>query len=224
VREKLNSNPIAQIAVIAVLAAAAAFMLLKGGGGEEGEGSTAATSTTASASASGAAPASGETTTAGATTATAATSGEAGGVEASGATEATAALPTSVPAPPLPHAVSAAYKANKIVVLVIVRKGGVDDPYARFSNALFKGAPRRIIPRPVAVFLVPAKRISRYAAITVGVDVQNVPAVVVVRPRNLNRHGAPQASVSYGAQTLLSVVQAVREAVYKGPETTYHPN
>jgi hypothetical protein len=222
-REKLNSNPIAQVALIAVLVAAAAYMLLGSGGGEESEGSTAATSTTTAATTGSATPASGEASTAGTATASAATSAEAGAV-ASGVTEASAALPTSVPAPPLPHAVSAAYKANKIVVLVIVRKGGIDDRYATFSNSQLKGVSHNIIPRPVAVFVVPAKKISRYAAITVGVDVQNVPAVIVVRPRNLNGHGTPQASVSYGAQTALSVVQAVREAVYKGPETTYHPN
>ncbi len=213
-REKLNSNPIAQVAVIAVLVAAAAYMLL-GGGGEESEGSTAATSTTTAATSSSATPASGETSTAGATTAT--TGSEAGGTEAGVATEAPAALPASVPTPPPPAQVTAAYKANKAVVLLVVRDGGIDDRLARSSASRLSSDPR------VALFVVRARRISRYAAITFGVDVQNVPALVVVSPRHLSGH-APQASVSYGFQTPGSVVQAVHDALYKGPETTYHPN
>ena len=213
-REKLNSNPIAQVALIAVLVAAAAYMLLGGGGGEESEGSTAATSTTTAATTSSAAPASGEASTAGAATATA---GEAGGTEVSGATEAPAALPASVPTPPPPAPVSAAYKANKAVVLLVVRDGGIDDRLARSSASRLASDSR------VALFVVRARQISRYAAITYGVDVQNVPALVVVSPRHLSGH-APQASVSYGFQTPGSVVQAVHDAIYKGPETTYHPN
>lgn len=228
-REKLNSNPIAQVGVIAVLVALAAYMLL-GSGGKESEGSTAATTTTTAASTT---PASGETSTAAATTGTAA-SGEA----VAGVTEASATLPTSLPTPPLPHAVAAAYKANKIVVLLIVRDGGIDDRYTKVSSSVYskisnlspaslslalQREQKRVFPH-VALFVVPAKRISRYAAITVGVNVQSVPALIVVRPRHLNGHAAPQASVSYGFQTPLDVVQAVREATYRGPETTYHPN
>ena len=212
-REKLNSNPIAQVAVIAVLVAAAAYMLLGGGGGEESEGSTAATSTTTAATSSSATPASGETSTAGATTATAATSGEASGTEAGVATEAPAALPASVPTPPPPAPVTAAYRADKAVVLLVVRDGGIDDRLARSSAARLARNPR------VALFVVRARQISRYAAITFGVDVQNVPALVVVSPRHLSGH-APLASVSYGVQTPGSVVLAVPDAIYKGPETT----
>jgi hypothetical protein len=73
------------------------------------------------------------------------------------------------------------------------------------------------------VFVVRAKQIARYAAITLGVDVQEVPALVVMRPRHLSG-GSPQASISYGYQTPQSIVQAVIDASYKGPEATYHPN
>ncbi|MGA8746987.1 MAG: hypothetical protein WB507_14140 [Solirubrobacterales bacterium] len=233
-REKLNSSPIAQIGVIAVLVAAAAFMLLKGGGGESSSESTATTTTTpteVTANVNGA--------TATAATPGAAVEGAVSSLQAGAATEAPTALPTSVPAPPLPHAVSAAYKANKIVVLLIVRKGGIDDHFTKYESSRYtkisslspasltlalQKEQKRLFPH-VALFVVPAKRISRYAAITVGVNVQSVPALIVVRPRHLNGHASPQAYVSYGFQTLLDVVQAVREATYRGPETTaYHPN
>ncbi len=75
----------------------------------------------------------------------------------------------------------------------------------------------------VALFVVPAKQISRYAAITLGVEVQQVPALVVMRPRDLSE-GVPQASVIYGFQSAQSIEQAIRDASYDGPEASYHPN
>jgi len=220
VREKLNKNPLAQVAVIAVLIGAAAFLLLKGGGGGASEGGASPTSTTAvtpasgTAAAAGTSPASatsaGATTTAGATS-TAAVSGEAvGAAEASG-------LPVAVPAPPLPAPVAAAYKANKTVVLLVVHRGGIDDRLVAHLTPALEPLSQ------VALFVVSAKQISRYAAITLGVEVQNAPALVVVRPRHLSG-GTPQATVNYGFQTKQSAVQAVKDADYKGREASYHPN
>jgi hypothetical protein len=100
VREKINENPIAQLALIGVLLAVAAFILLKPGGGEE---ESAATEVTASVNGA---------------TATGATPGEAveGAVESleEGATGAAASgeVPTSIPAPPPPAPVTAAYKSG----------------------------------------------------------------------------------------------------------------
>ncbi len=74
----------------------------------------------------------------------------------------------------------------------------------------------------VATFIVPASKISRYAAITEGVGVSRVPALVVVRPKRLHE-AVPTASVSYGFQSGESVVQAVIDAGYKGPTVDYHP-
>ena len=78
-------------------------------------------------------------------------------------------------------------------------------------------------PQARAHFVVPAKQIARYAAITLGTEVQQVPALLVMRPQKLSG-GVPQASVDYGFQTSQSVAQAVIDAGYKGPEETYHPN
>ena len=76
--------------------------------------------------------------------------------------------------------------------------------------------------RGVATFVVPAGEIARYASITQGVDVNRVPALVVVRPKSLD-HGMPTASVEYGYQSPESVEQAVVDAGYKGPTLNYHP-
>ncbi len=213
-REKLNNSPAAQVGLVVVLIAVAAFMFLKSSGGEEGEESApAAAPTEATVSVAG-------TNASG--TATGATPGEAveGAVESaveSAAAEGASAIPAAIPAPPVPAPVASAYASGKTVVLLVVHDGGIDD-------RLVKGAVSRLAADPeVALFVVPARKIARYAAITLGVDVQQVPALLVMRPRRLSG-GVPQASVDYGFQTPQSVVQAVVDAGYKGPEATYHPN
>jgi hypothetical protein len=209
VRDKLNNSPAAQIGLVVVLIAAAAFMFLKPGGGEESEEApTEATVAIAGTEASG--------------TATGATAGEAvegaveGAIEAASA-EGAGAIPASIPVPPMPAPVAHAYDDGKTVVLLIVHDGGIDDE-------LVQGAAQQLKSHSdVALFVVPAKQIARYAAITLGADVQQVPALLVMKPRRLS-DGVPQASVDYGFQTSQSVVQAVVDAGYKGPEATYHPN
>jgi hypothetical protein len=192
-REKLNSNPVAQAAILGVLLLASGFFVLSsmGGGGEEEEGaaSPAAESIVATVAAS-----------------------EGSGVAAAppppGALAATA--------PPPPAAVTTAFAANRTVVLLFVRDGGIDD-------RLVLGATRSLDTLPgVATFVVSAKRIARYAAIAQGVDVNRVPALVVLRPKRLN-YGIATASVTYGFQSPQSVVQAVIDAGYKGRTLDYHP-
>lgn len=206
-RDKLNDSPVAQIGLVVVLIAAAAFMFLKPGGGEEAP--TEATVAIAGTEASG--------------TATGATAGEAvegaveGAVEAATAEASAGAIAASIPAPPMPAPVAHAYDAGKTVVLLVVHDGGIDDK-------LVQGAAQQLKSHAdVALFVVPAKQIARYAAITLGAEVQQVPALLVMKPRRLSG-GVPQASVDYGFQTSQSVVQAVVDAGYKGPEATYHPN
>jgi hypothetical protein len=190
VRDKLNENPIAQLALIGLLLVAGAFILLKpGGGGEGAEESASAGEATATVEA----PAEGAVATA------------------------PAAAPAAIPAPPPPAPVSAAYDDGKTVVLLVVHDGGIDDGYvASAAGALDSVA-------DAALFVVPAAKVARYAAITYGLDLSQVPALVVMRPKRLS-DGVPQASVDYGFQTPESVVQAVVDAGYKGPEATYHPD
>lgn len=222
-REKLNSNPIAQVALIGVLIAGVAFFLLKGGGGESNASSATTASTTADASSAPTAgsPTAASSSSAGGEASTAASSGAVSGSESTGTagtSEApTSALPVSVPAPAAPAAVSAAYKAQKTVVLLVFHPGGLDERIVRQTVVLLKPVPK------LAVFVIPAKQIARYTAVTVGVEVDQVPALIVMRPRRLSG-GTPQASVSYGFQTPESVVQAVIDASSRSPEIPYHPN
>jgi hypothetical protein len=207
VREKLNENPLAQVGLVLILVVVAVVMFIGSSGGEE-EGEEASTGEVA-ASVNG-------------VVATGATPGEAveGAVESleEGAVAETSAteMPASVPAPPPPKRLTAAYEAGKTVVLLIVRKGGIDDAIA------VRSALPVAFSSDVSLFIVPAKEIARYAAITVGLDVNRVPALVVMKPKKLSG-GTPQASVYYGVQTPQSVVQAVLNASYHGREVTYHP-
>ncbi len=197
-REALNSNPLAQAAVVGVLLIATGFFVMSsmGGGGEEEE-SAATTSATV-------------TTPEGSATVTVTTSP----VGTAAVSPPPAALAEA--APPPPRRVTAAFEANRTVVLLFVRNGGIDD-------RMVAGAVRGLGSLPgVATFVVPAGRIARYAAIAQGVDVDRVPALVVVRPKRLDQ-GIPSASVSYGFQSPESIVQAVVDAGYKGRTLDYHP-
>lgn len=203
-REKLNNDPKMQVALVAVLVVVALLFFLKSSGGEEEAESGGAVATV-----------NGET-------ATGSTPGEAvdaaiAGLEAGGAAAGTSAVPTSVPAPPPPAKFSSAYDADKTVVLLVVHDGGIDDRVTGKAAGAIEGM------EGVELIRVPLKQLPRYASITVGLDVNRVPALVVLRPRKLS-HGVPQATVDYGFQTRQSVVQAVRDASYKGPEITYHPD
>ena len=198
-REKLNSNPLLQVAIIGVLLIGTGFFLLSSTGGgdeEESESSETTTSTTV-------------------TTSTLTTEAPATPAEVmAAALSLVNGISSDAPQPPRP--VTAAWRANKILVLLFVRDGGIDD-------RLVAAAVRRLDSLSgVATFVVPVRRISRYAAITEGVGVDRVPALVVVRPKRL-KQVLPTASVSYGFQSPESVVQEVVDAGYRGKTVDYHP-
>lgn len=209
-REKLNENPMAQVALIALLVVAGAYIFISSSGGEEeSAGTTEATVAVAGTGAVG--------------TATASSPGEAvegaveSALESSATTASVSVAPSAVPTPPPPHPVTAAYGSGKTIVLLIVHDGGIDDKLVQQAASQLRSR------SDVALFTVPAKQIARYAAITVGLEVNRVPALVVMRPKRLSG-GTPQASVDYGFQTAEGVLQAVQDAAYKGREVTYHPN
>ncbi|HEX5609929.1 MAG TPA: hypothetical protein VFX45_07545 [Solirubrobacterales bacterium] len=205
-REKLNENPMAQIGLVVILILVVGYMLLGKGGGEEEE---AVEEGPVVASVNG-------------VTATGATPGEAveGAVESleAGAVGAgSGEIPTSVPAPPPPAPVTAAYESGRVVILLVVHDGDIDRTLTRAATDYVAGLPG------TKLFVVPVRQLARYASITVGLDLNRVPALVVMRPRQLS-DGIPQATVDYGFQTPASLLQAVRDAAYAGPETTYHPD
>jgi hypothetical protein len=205
-REKLNGNPVAQIALIGVLAIVGGYLLLSsmGGGGEEG-GSEAPAASAESAPAE--------------TTAPMSEGGESTG-EVAGTAPEIAAATSAVAAPashPLPRKVDAAYKDNKIVVVLLVRDGGVDDHILRRATRMLEGNP------DVAFFSAKAEHVARFAALTGPLGVNRVPALIVVRPRHLNEGGPAPALVTYGLDSKTGIRQTIREAVYKGPHLTYAP-
>jgi hypothetical protein len=121
-----------------------------------------------------------------------------------------------VAGPGLPQPVVTAYDGGKTVVLLVARSGGIDDRLVRQAVGAVRSDPG------VALFVTRARGIARYSRITEGVGVSQVPALVVVSPRKAGV-GTPKATVSYGFQNTASVVQAVRDAVYKGRVVGYSP-
>jgi hypothetical protein len=192
-REKLNDNPAMQAIVIGVLLLGAVFFVMSSMGGHGGsEAESSESSPAASSEATAEAPA---------------------GLSAALAMVSRA---SAAHAKPLPHAVMAAWNADKTVVILFVHDGGIDDRLVKDATNHLSTLPQ------AAVFTVPASKISRYAAITEGVGVNRVPALVVVRPKSLHQT-TPTASVSYGFRSGASIVQAVIDAGYKGPTLAYHP-
>lgn len=193
-REKLNENPMAQVALVGVLlVVAAVFLLGKMGGGseEEKEGGSAA-----------------------ADAAVAAVASELEAGQQPLRLPPPGSGPGAVPAPPRP--VVDAVDAGEVVAILFVRDGGIDDKLATEAVARLSAIGN------VATFVVPTHQIVRYVSITQGVDLSRVPALVVIRPKNLS-HGYDPASVHYGFQSAQSVVQAVVDARYHDGTLPYHP-
>lgn len=197
-REQLNSNPLAQLAVVGVLIVVVGFFLLSSSGGGEEEESAGTTEATVSVA--GAPPA----------------EAPVGATPESLGSALAAVSQAGAAAPPLPRPVLDAWQANQTLVLLFVRDGGIDDRLVKNATDSLSSFP------DAAVFVVPAAKISRYAAITEGVGVDRVPALVVVTPKHLKRT-VPTASVSYGFQSSQSVAQAVIDAGYRGKTLDYHP-
>jgi hypothetical protein len=194
-REKLNENPMAQVALVGVLLVLAAVFLFgkMGGGSEEEEGG-------------------GESAAGQAAVASAAAELEVGGQPAP--LPPPGSGPGAIPAPP--QDVVSAFEAGDTVALLFVRDGGIDDHHVTEAVRRLEAIPR------VATFVVPAHQLVRYVSIAQGVDLNRVPALVVIRPKHLS-HDLNTASVDYGFQSSQSIVQAVVDARYHGGTLPYHP-
>jgi hypothetical protein len=202
-RQKLNENPVAQVVLVCVLLLGAGYLLLSSlsGGGSE-EASTAATAPTEAGVAEVAAPE--------------AEGGEAGLAEATASSSATAASAPSEGT--LPQEVESAYEDGSTIALLITHAAGIDDRLVSKAAGVLEGMPA------VAFFSTSVKQVARYAPITGPLGVDEVPALIVVRPLALNGAGAAPATVTYGFQSASDIRQAIRDATYHGPELTYAPN
>ncbi len=213
-RQKLNENPVAQIVLIGVLFLVGGYFVLTqlGGGEEESAPESAPTASVAeSASPEGteeSAPSSG--------------GGRAGSpVEVAGGGHEIAAASASATAPvdrPMPMRVQRAYASDKTIALLIVRDGGIDDHLLRDATDVLEGRPH------VAFFSTRAQHIARFAQITGPLGVNQVPALIVIRPQRLNGKGPAPASVTYGFQTKAGVRQTIQDAVYRGDKLSYSPH
>jgi hypothetical protein len=225
VRKALNENPVAQIAVLGVLAVVIGFLLLTRVASKSG-GDSSASSPTASGAPATSAPADGSSTvpsTAAGTTPNATSSDEAPATPSDGATvpptgtSSNAGVGKFVAGPGLPASVVKAYADDKTVVLLVLKHRGIDDDQLRRNVERLRGR------SDLTLFVTNAGHIARYSRITQGVSVDRVPALIVLRPRHLT-HGTPTASVSYGVRGPESVDQAIRNALYKGPSNLpYYP-
>jgi hypothetical protein len=225
VRKALNDNPVLQIVILGVLGVGVAFLLMTRVMHKSDSSSSATTTPTTSATAgTSTAPTDGSTagapgTATGAVPPTAAPSTTAPVAPSPGGDAAVAGALSSklIPGPGLPKPVARAYADGKAIVLFVFRNRGIDDAAVRKSVERLQGR------SDLAVFVTHAAGISRYARITEGVNVNQVPALVVVRPRQLSQ-GAPTATVSYGFRGPDSVQQAVRDGLYRGPSNLpYYP-
>jgi len=213
-RQKLNENPVAQIALVGVLLLVVGYFVLTqmGGGEEESAPESAPTaSVTESASTEGAeaaAPTGGE--------------GRAGSpVTVAGGSHEIAAASGSATAPvdrTMPARVQRAYADNKTIALLIVRDGGIDDHLLREATEVLENRSQ------VAFFSTKAKHIARFSQITGPLGINQVPALIVIRPRRLNGRGPAPASVTYGFQTKSGVRQTIQDAVYRGRKLSYSPH
>lgn len=133
--------------------------------------------------------------------------------------EAAAASPVEAVPPPTvqpPAEVIDAWKSGATVALLFVREGGIDDRLTRETTENLAGFPG------VTTFVVEADELARYSAITGGVGLERVPALVVLTPKDAAGN-VPTASVHYGFQSRQAVEQAVIDAGYEGPTLDYHP-
>lgn len=116
----------------------------------------------------------------------------------------------------LPEPVVNAYKDGDAVVLLVVKRRGIDDKPVKAMVDALRGRP------DVAVFVTGAKKVARYSQITNGVGISRVPALIVIQPQKVSGD-IPKASVSYGFRGPESVLQAVKDALYDGRNVPYYP-
>jgi hypothetical protein len=214
-RQRLNENPLVQVAVICALAVVVAFLFLSRMGGDSGSSDSTSAAPTTSTVATTAAPTSDATAPAPASAATPPTGAPAGSSDSaptSPATEFTAG-------PGLPEPVAQAYAQGKAVVLLIIRERGIDD---KKLKAIVETLRSR---HDAALFVTNAAGIARYSRIAEGVNVDRTPALVVVRPKSVTNGPMPTATLSYGFRGKQSVDQAVEDALYKGrQDLPFYPN
>ncbi|MBA2380928.1 MAG: hypothetical protein H0V73_02355 [Chloroflexi bacterium] len=213
-REAINNNPMVQAAVIGVLLLGAAVLLLtQMKGSKPAEPSPAVAVTTADGTTAEITATQDDASTA---TVTATVKAPDGSTLPQSASVTPAAAPAEFKAGPgMPAQLVSDHAQGRTIVLLVDDPKGIEDKPMRAAVNGLRGD------GSLAVYTTDAKGIARYASITQGVGVSQVPALVVVSPSSAGE--APKATVSYGFRGADSVRQAVRDAVYRGLTRGYDP-
>jgi hypothetical protein len=206
-RKAINENPVVQVVLLGILGIVVAFLFMtRVMSQDEGASSDAATPAPTAASAVPA-PAAPDPTAAPEPTGVAPEAGTA--PVASVGFEAGEGLPESV---------VGAYEAGDVIALLVVNRKGTED------KRLEAEVEDRLRGRnDTSVFIVEAEDVARYSRIAEGVNLDRVPALVVVEPRRQVEGDLPAATISYGFRGPESVEQTVLDVLYDGKELPYHP-
>lgn len=206
-RNALNSNPKVQLGVVAVLLVLGVFLMMSMKSKKPTPGAPATQS-----SATGSATAGGTSApvAAGGTAAPAGSAAPAASAGMPSVSSGTVTPEALIPGPGLPKPVIKAWKGGDAIVLLI-RGHGIDDELVNQSVSQLNSE------GGISVFVAPASDVARYSRITQGVGIDRTPALIVVRPRKVSGP-TPDAQVSYAFRNAESVVQAVHDALYAGPD------
>ena len=207
-RKALNDNPVVQVVMLGILGIVVAFLFMTRVMSQEEDNPAADEAAAPAATTAGAAPAIVPTTD-----------------QPAPATDAAAVAPAA--APPvaagfeagagLPKNVVDAYESGDVVAMLVLNRKGTEDNRVEAEVNGLRGR------GDTSVFVVEAKDVARYSRIAEGVDLDRVPALVVIEPENRADGGLPTATISYGFRGPESVEQAIRDALYKGKQLPYHP-
>ena len=209
-RKTLNENPVVQVVMLGILGIVVAFLFMTRVMGGQDEPAPDATATTPTPTTAAATPsASPEATTAPVTDPATATPAAPGTAPANTGFEAGAGLPESV---------VRAHDSGDVVALLVVNRKGTEDRRLESEIQALRGR------SDTTVFVVAAKDVTEYSRIAEGVDLDRVPALVVVEPKGQVEGALPVASISYGFRGPESVEQAVRDVLYDGKQLSYAPN
>jgi hypothetical protein len=200
VRQAINNNPIAQVAVLGGLALLVGLFMMMNM--KKGSSDSASTDSSAAATPATSSPTAGDSAVA---------PGSAGTAPVAPPTSGSVSPDALVPGPGLPRPVITAWRRGDTVVLLVVRPHGIDDRLVRNSVRSLSSE------SGVAVFVSRADKVARYSRITQGVALSQAPALLVVRPKRVSG-SVPEAQVSYGFRDSQGVVQAVHDAVYSGKD------
>ena len=102
-------------------------------------------------------------------------------------------------------------------MLLLVRESGIDDRLVAAATSQVAAA------SGAELFVDSVENVARYTQITQAINLDRVPALIVLRPKRLSS-GTATATVSYGFRDAQSVRQEIVDALYDGRTVGYSPD